>query len=298
MVSEPSEWIYLNDRFVPRDQAKISVFDHGFLYGDGVFETLRAYDGKFFQVEAHIDRLCKSCSRIGLPFPLSPGRWLALLTEALSRNELSDAQVRISISRGVGEIGLDPTLCLRPTIVVMARKFKPYPREMREHGVTLTLSKVRRNPIVAQPPEIKALSFLNNILAKHDAVQAGVFDAIMLNVDGFLSECTTSNVFFVRQEQLCTPSDACGILHGVTRDVVLTLAKENGISIAEGVFTPEQVFHAEECFITNTGLEIMPVSEIDGRHIGATCPGVWTKKIQKLFQENLFRFLDHRKFDV
>ncbi|MCA9470636.1 MAG: aminotransferase class IV [Nitrospirales bacterium] len=292
MKPVPPEWIYVNDRFVPRAHAVISVFDHGFLYGDGVFETLRAYDGKFFQLEAHIDRLRESCERIGLALPFPQRRWPELLAEILSRNELSDALVRVTISRGVGEIGLDPELCPRPTVVMMARMVRSDTRTWRERGVRLTLVKTRRNPTAAQPPAVKALSFLNNILAKHEADQAGGFDAIMLNMDGFVTECTTSNIFFVHQKRLHTPSVECGILRGVTRDVVLSLARENGMSVQEGIFSPEQLLHAEECFITNTGLEVMPVSEIQNCSIGTGFPGVWTMKIHELFQANLSRFLD------
>ncbi|GJL64441.1 MAG: branched chain amino acid aminotransferase [Nitrospirales bacterium] len=287
-----TEWIYLNDRFVPRAQAMISVFDHGFLYGDGVFETLRVYRGQIFQMKRHLERLTTSCDLIGLSLPIPKSQWPALLSESLRRNDLSDASLRITISRGEGEIGLDPSLCSRPTVVIMAKPFKPYPADYRQNGVHLALASIRRNPIAAQPPEVKSLSFLNNILAKHEAAQAGCFDALMLNMNGLLTECTTSNVFFVRQGQLCTPSTECGILRGVTRDVVITLAKEEGLSVVEGSFSLEQLLDTEECFLTNTGMEVMPVSQVDGHCIGGSCPGVWTVKLHQLFQANLNRFVD------
>ncbi|GJL62740.1 MAG: branched chain amino acid aminotransferase [Nitrospirales bacterium] len=285
-------WIYVNDRFVPQEQAKISVFDHGFLYGDGVFETLRAYQGKIFQMERHLERLAASCDRIGLSLPIPQTRWPELLQESLRRNALSDASIRVTISRGEGEIGLDPSLCSHPTVVIMAKPIKPYPADYRHQGVHLALVNIRRTPIAAQPPEVKALSFLNNILAKHEASRAGCFDALMLNMDGCLTECTTSNIFFVCQGQLCTPSTECGILRGVTRDVVMTLAKEEGLSVVEGSFSLEQLLAAEECFLTNTGMEVMPVSQVDGRRIGRSCPGVWTVKLHQLFLSNLNRFVD------
>ena len=288
-------WIYLNDKFVTRDQAMISVFDHGFLYGDGVFETLRAYKGRFFQVALHIARLRGSCESIGLPLPIPDVRWPALLAETLRRNELSDASIRITISRGEGEIGLDPTLCPCPTVVIMARAFRPYSPEFRQNGVHLALVKIRRNPISAQSPEIKSLSYLNNILAKHEATRVGCFDALMLNMDGFLTECTTSNVFFIKKGQLCTPAVQCGILRGVTRDVVTMLAREEGVPVVEGSFTSDQLLAAEECFITNTGMEVMPVSQVDGQRFGVACLGSLTVKLQQLFQTNLHRFLDSRE---
>ncbi|WP_447969466.1 aminotransferase class IV [Nitrospira sp. M1] len=292
MGSSSPEWIYLNDKFVTRDHATISVFDHGFLYGDGVFETLRAYRGKIFQLERHLERLKVSCDRIGLSLPITTSHWPELLSESLRRNELLDASVRITISRGVGAIGLDPTLCAHPTVVIMAKPVTPYPSEFFQKGVQLAVVNIRRNPIEAQPPEVKALSFLNNILGKHEATQAGCFDAVMLNMDGFLTECTTSNIFFVCQGQLCTPSVDCGILCGITRDVVLMLAKEEGLPVVEGKFMQEQLLSAEECFLTNTGMEVMPVSHVDGHRFGTSCPGVWTVKLHQLFHENLSRFLD------
>ncbi len=292
MVSSSSGWIFLNDKFVARDEAKISVFDHGFLYGDGVFETLRAYSGRLLQVERHIARLQQSCDLIGLPLSIPNLHWPELLAEILRRNELSHASLRITISRGEGEIGLDPSLCPQPTVVIMAKPVVQYSPEFHANGVTLAVANVRRNPIAAQPPEIKSLSFLNNILAKHEAIHAGCFDALMLNMDGFLTECTTSNVFFFQQGQLFTPAVDCGILRGVTRDIVMLLATENGMSVVEGSFTLAQILAAEECFITNTGLEVMPVSHVGTQEIGSACPGVVTTKLQRLFQSNVNRFLD------
>jgi len=243
-------------------------------------------------MERHLERLTASCDLIGLSLPIPKSQWRELLSESLRRNDLSDASIRITISRGEGEIGLDPSLCSRPTVVIMPKPYKPYPVDFRQNGVHLALVNIRRNPIIAQPPEVKSLSFLNNILAKHEASRVGSFDALMLNTDGFLTECTTSNIFFVCQGQLCTPSTECGILRGVTRDVVITLAKEEGLSVAESSFSVEQLLASEECFLTNTGMEVMPVSQVDGHRIGGSCPGVWTVKLHQLFQANLNRFVD------
>lgn len=284
-------WIFLNDTFVSEDQATISVFDHGFLYGDGVYETLRAYHGQFFLLERHLVRLRKSCQLIGLDSPMPDTQWPALLREILHRNELAEAAVRITISRGKGDIGLDPSLCPRPTIVIVAKPFLPYPPSIKKEGVRLELVEIRRNPISCQSPRIKSLSFLNNILAKQEALRTGGFDAIMLNIEGNVSECTTSNVFFVKDGQIKTPSVDCGILEGVTREAVIVLSKEQKLGLQEGHFRAQELLEADECFITNTGMEIMPVCRIGDQCIGKECPGPVTAKLSRIFQENLERFL-------
>jgi branched-chain amino acid aminotransferase len=284
-------WIFLNDRFAEKEQARISVFDHGFLYGDGVYETLRAYQGRIFLLERHLSRLRRSCDLIGLVLPVKADAWISIITEILRRNSLEDAGIRLTISRGEGELGIDPGLCSSPTVVVMAKSFVPYPARMREQGVRLQLVSVRRNPQSAQSPQIKSLSFLNNILAKQESVQAGAYDALMLNMDGHVTECTTSNVFFVANQRLHTPSDDCGILEGITREVVIELAGELGIEVEEGAYSAEDVLHADECFMTNTGLEVMAVSQIGEYPIGQGMCGPMTMELWKAFQGNLERFL-------
>jgi len=284
-------WIFLNDTFVPEDQANISVFDHGFLYGDGVYETLRAYHGQFFLLERHLVRLRQSCQLIGLDLPIRDKQLPVLLEETLHRNELTDAAVRITISRGKGDFGLDPSFCSRPTMVIMAKPFRPYPSSMKKEGIRLEIVEVRRNPISAQSPRIKSLSFLNNILAKQEALRLGGDDALMLNIEGEVSECPTSNVFFVKDGKIKTPSVDCGILEGVTREVVIMLGEEQGLRFEEGRYGARELLEADECFITNTGMEIMPVSRIGARRIGRECPGPLTAKLSQLFQENVARFL-------
>ena len=284
-------WVFLNDRFVEKEQARISVFDHGFLYGDGVYETLRAYQGRIFLLERHLARLRRSCDLIGLVSPVQDDAWVSIMSEILVRNGLEDAGLRLTISRGEGALGIDPGLCARPTVVVMAKSFVPYPARMRELGVRLQLVSVRRNPQSAQSPQIKSLSVLNNILAKQEAVQAGAYDALMLNMDGHVTECTTSNVFFVVNQRLHTPSVACGILEGITRDVVIELARDLGIGVEEGAYAAEEVLQADECFMTNTGLEVMPVSQIGERPIGQGKGGPVTMELWRAFQQNLDRFL-------
>ncbi|MBA2251512.1 MAG: aminotransferase class IV [Nitrospirales bacterium] len=285
-------WIFLNDRFVRKEDAMVSVFDHGFLYGDGVYETLRAYGGRMFMLRRHLARLRRSASLIGLDVPIPEQDWTPLLQEAMKRNALSDAYLRITLSRGEGNIGLDPRLCPRPTVVVISLPLQPYPAHLFQTGVSLAVVSVRRNLATALSPQIKSLNFLNNILAKQEAARSGAFDGLMLNAEGHITECTTSNIFFVKDGCVRTPSVACGILDGITREVVLSLAREQDLSIQEGHYTPDAVIGADECFLSNTTMEIMPVSDIDTHSIGRGTPGRITGRLQELFQANLPRFLE------
>jgi len=284
-------WIFLNDRFVKREEALVSVFDHGFLYGDGIYETLRAYGGRIFMLPQHLVRLQRSAKLIGLEVPIPEKDWPSLLSDAISRNSLRDAYLRITVSRGTGEIGLDPGLCPKPTVVVIAKPFQAYPPHLYKEGVSLITTSVRRNLATALSPQIKSLNFLNNILAKQEAVKAGAFDGVMLNAEGHLTECTTSNIFFVQHGTLCTPSVACGILDGITREVVLTLAKEREIKTEESTYTPEALRQAEECFLTNTTMELMPVRDVDQHLVGSGKPGPLTLALHEQFRANLGRFL-------
>jgi len=285
-------WIFLNDRFVRKEDALVSVFDHGFLYGDGVYETLRAYGGRIFMLRKHLARLRRSASLIGLDVPIGAPEWTPLLQEAMKRNALSDAYLRITISRGEGRIGLDPQLCPRPTVVVISLPLQPYPAHLFQTGASLAIVSVRRNLAAALSPQIKSLNFLNNILAKQEASRSGAFDGLMLNAEGHITECTTSNIFFVKDGCVRTPSVACGILDGITREVVLSLAREQEVPIEEGCYTSDAVIKADECFLSNTTMEIMPVSDIDKQSIGTGMPGRVTRRLQALFQANLPRFLE------
>jgi len=285
-------WIFLNDRFVRKEDALISVFDHGFLYGDGVYETLRAYGGRIFRLRQHLARLARSASLIGLDTPIVEHDFITVLREAMERNDLSDAYLRITISRGEGNIGLDPRLCLHPTVVVISLPLQPYPIELFNTGVSLAIVNVRRNLAAALPPMIKSLNFLNNILAKQEASRAGAFDGLMLNGEGHITECTTSNIFFVKDGCVYTPSVACGILDGITREAILSLAREQAFPTEEGCYNPEALLEADECFLTNTTMEIMPVQGIDRHPIGKERPGPVTGRLRELFRTNLPRFLE------
>ena len=289
-------WIYLNDRFVREEEAVVSVFDHGFLYGDGVYETIRSYGRRIFMRDQHLVRLRRSADAIGLTIPIPAHQWPALLHEAMTRNDVghehTDAYLRITISRGAGDIGLDPALCPTPTVVVMAKPLRPPSPEQYRHGVTLIVAKTRRNLPSALSPQIKATNFLNNILAKREAIAAGAFDSILLNWESHLTECTISNLFFVRAGTLCTPALACGLLDGITRDIVLSLAQELKIPVDEGHFGVAEIYSADECFLTNTSMEVMPVTMVDGHPIGKGSPGLLTLQIHSLFKANRTHFLE------
>jgi branched-chain amino acid aminotransferase len=289
-------WIYLNDRFVKQEEAVVSVFDHGFLYGDGVYETIRSYGSRIFMRDLHLARLRRSADAIGLMIPISEQRWPPLLHEAMTRNDVgherTDAYLRITISRGAGDIGLDPALCPTPTVVLMTKPLHPPSPEQYRVGVKLIVARTRRNLPSALSPQVKATNFLNNIMAKREAIAAGAFDSILLNWESHLTECTVSNIFFVRAGRLCTPALACGLLDGITRDIVIGLAQEKHIPVDEGQFGIEIIHKADECFITNTSLELMPVSIVDGHPVGNGAPGPVTQQLHAYFVANKMRFLE------
>lgn len=283
-------WVYLNDRFVPQEEAVVSVFDHGFLYGDGVYETMRAYRGRVFHLNDHLMRLERSASLIHLELPTSREELAARIQEALDKNQLQDAYLRVTVSRGPGEIGLDPALCAYPTLVIIARPFQAYPEWFYTDGVAAIVAKTERNSQAALPPQVKSLNFLNNILAKMEAKAAGAQEAFMFNHRGELTEGTTSNIFLVQAGLLRTPALECGLLDGITRGVVLGLARNAEIPTEEARLKPADLAAAEECFVTNTTQEVLPVTRLDGRSIGNGRPGGITRRLHELFRTGLHRF--------
>jgi branched-chain amino acid aminotransferase len=287
-------WIYLNNQFVKEEEAVVSVFDHGFLYGDGVYETFRSYGNRIFMRDHHLARLRRSANAIGLSIP--DLQWPDLLLESMDRNHVGNAQhdayIRVTISRGTGDIGLDPALCPSPTVVIMAKPLHPPSPELYRNGVALIIAETRRNLPSALSPQIKSTNFLNNILAKREAIAAGAFDSILLNWEQHLTECTVSNLFFVTEGCLRTPSVECGLLDGITRSIVIQLAKEQHIPTEEGRFTPEQLRQSSECFLTNTSMEIMPVAAVDRKRIGDGSPGLLTQTLRELFIGTRERFLE------
>lgn len=281
--------IYLNGRFVPKEEALVSVFDHGYLYGDGIYETMRAYGGSLFLLEKHLARLKQSADLISLTLPLPLDQIARALKDSISMNTLSDAYVRIQISRGPGAIGLDPALCPTPTMVIIAKPFTDYPAQHYEHGVSLAVAATRRNHPLALSPAIKATNFLNNILAKIESIKAGAYEAVMLNWEGYVAEGTISNLFMVKNNTLITPPVSVGILEGVTRGLALGLARQEGIPAREDAFLPGELFAADECFITNSTMEIMPATTIDGKTIGTGRPGPVTQRLMEAYTKEVRR---------
>jgi len=279
--------VYLNGRFVAKEQARVSVLDHGFLYGDGIYETMRAYGGKFFLLKRHLSRLKHSADAISLKLPMRLDKIGDALNEALSINKLQEAYVRLHLSRGPGEIGLDPALCVAPTMVIVAKPFHDYPAAYYEHGVSVAVVTTRRNHPLALPPSVKGTNFLNNILAKIEAINAGAYEGIMLNWEGYVAEGTISNIFMVRKGVLYTPHLDTGILEGVTRDLVIRLAKRKKIPVKEVMLRPKDLRASNECFITNTTMEIMPVTTIDEKKIGKGTPGPVTAALHQAYRKEV-----------
>ncbi len=277
--------VYINGSFVPKEEARISVFDHGFLYGDGVFEGIRAYHGRIFRLEQHLDRLYDSAKAISLAPPLEKKALADLCYEALRRNHLEDAYLRVIISRGEGDLGLNPRLCQHPGVVIIAGKIALYPKELYDNGMSvITAATPRTNP-EALNPHIKSLNYLNNILAKIEGLEAGKMEVLMLNTQGFLAEATGDNIFIVRRGEIATPPESAGILMGVTRQVVLELAAKTGLPCRERDLNRYDLYVADECFLTGTAAEIISVTAVDGRTVGHGRPGPVTQRLQALFRE-------------
>ena len=277
--------IYINGKLVDRDKAVISVFDHGLLYGDGVFEGIRTYDGLIFRMKEHIDRLFRSAAAIELKIPLAKAALIEAVIETLRANKLEDAYIRLVVTRGVGDLGLDPRKCSKATIFIITDKIALYPKEFYQKGLEIITASVRRNFPQALDARIKSLNYLNNILAKIDAIKAGTEEAIMLTYDGYVAECTGDNIFMVKGGKLFTPPVDIGALEGITRDAVIGIAKRLSIPFAEKMLRPEDLYAADEVFLTGTAAEIIPVTKIDKRQIGNGKPGAVTNGLKKEFEK-------------
>ena len=275
--------IFMNDRLVPEDEARVSVFDHGLLYGDGVFEGLRSYAGRVFRLDAHLDRLWESAQAIRLEIPLSKEAMGKAVNDTLAANQLIDGYVRLVITRGAGGLGLDPAKTSNPQVIVIADTISLYPAEFYEKGLRIVTAATQRISPAALSPRIKSLNYLNNIMAKVEGLQAGCVEALMLNHKGEVAECTGDNVFCVRSGTLLTPPTDAGILEGITRNAVLELAEAAGIPAREAVLTRHDLYTACECFLTGTAAEVIPVVEIDGRRIGDGIPGTITRRLKDDF---------------
>lgn len=277
--------IYFDGRYVPEDEAKVSVFDHGLLYGDGVFEGIRAYHNRVFKLQAHLDRLYESAQSIGLAIGITKEEMQEVVLETLRRNNLRDAYIRLVVSRGPGDLGLDPRKCKRSLVFCIAAGIQLYPEELYQQGLEVVTVATRRNIPEAINPRIKSLNYLNNILAKIEANLAGVPEAVMLNNEGYVAEATGDNIFIVKNGALITPPSFIGILEGITRNAVMDLAREEGIPVYEKVFTRHDLYVADECFLTGTAAEVIPTVKIDGRTIGDGKPGRMTLDLIQRFRE-------------
>lgn len=271
--------IFIDGKYYNERDAKVSVFDHGLLYGDGVFEGIRSYNGRVFKLKEHVDRLFDSAHSILLEIPMSRAEVCRAVVETVRANKLKDSYIRLLVTRGVGTLGLNPRSCKKPSVIVIAGKIQIYPAEMYAHGMEIVTVPTVRNLHSAVNPAIKSLNYLNNILAKIEANNAGVEEAVMLNAEGFVAECTADNLFIVKNGKLFTPPLSAGALYGITRATVIELAEQAGIEVSEPNLTRYDLFNADECFVTGTGAEIMPVVKIDGRAIGSGKPGPLTKKL-------------------
>jgi branched-chain amino acid aminotransferase len=276
--------VYVDGEWVRKSQASVSVYDHGLLYGDGVFEGIRAYDGVIFRFKEHLDRLYSSAKSIRLQIPLSPEEMTNAVVETLKRNDLRDAYIRLVVTRGKGDLGVDPRKCKTPSIFVITEYVDPtYGTVAKQKGITVIISSVRRDMVDATTHEIKSLNYLNSVLAKLEATDAGADDALMLDRNGFVSEATTTNLFIVKDGDIFTPTTSAGILPGVTRKRVMRLARELGYNMLEKGITPYEVTNADEAFLTGTLAEIVPLVKVRGIEIGDGKPGQITKSIIEAF---------------
>src|ERR1035441_6361203 len=273
--------IFMDGKYYSERDAKVSVFDHGLLYGDGVFEGIRAYHGRVFKLKEHIDRLFYSAKAILLEIPMSHAQLMKATVETCRANKLRDGYIRLVVTRGVGTLGLNPRSCKKPSVIIIADKIQLYPQEYYQRGLDIITVPTVRNLHSALNPAIKSLNYLNNILAKIEANNAGVEEAVMLNAEGFVAECTGDNLFIVKNRALFTPPLSAGALYGITRQTVIELAEEAGLKVSEPNLTRYDLFNADECFLTGTGAELIPVVKIDGRVIGTGKPGPITRRLEE-----------------
>lgn len=277
--------IHINGKLVDQADAKVSVYDHGFLYGDGVFEGIRSYGGRVFRLAEHLDRLWDSAKAIWLTIPYTKKEMAEAVEATLAANGIKDGYIRLVVTRGAGTLGLDPNKCGDPQVIIIADKISLYPDELYEHGLEIITVATARNHPAALSPRIKSLNYLNNILAKIEGLQAGCIEALMLNHKGEVAECTGDNIFLVRGGLLLTPPTDAGILEGITRDVVIELARESGMEVRQSPLTRHDVYIADECFLTGTAAEVVPVVKVDSRPIGDGRPGPITRNLMGLFKK-------------
>lgn len=277
--------IYIDGQFYPENEAKVSVFDHGLLYGDGIFEGIRFYNGRVFKLQEHIDRLYDSAKAIFMTIPIDKAEMIEATLESIRQNKLRDGYIRLLVTRGVGNLGLSPDRCKRPSIIIMAATIALYPEEQYQSGLKVVTCSIRRVSPAALSPAIKSLNYLNNILAKIEANQANAGEGLMLNEQGYVAECTGDNVFAIRDGVIYTPPVSAGALRGITRQVVFDIAAEWGTRIVEANLTTYDLYTAHECFLTGTAAEIIAMVSLDGRLIADGKPGAITQKLTARFRE-------------
>ncbi|MCJ7729278.1 MAG: branched-chain-amino-acid transaminase [Sedimentisphaerales bacterium] len=278
--------IWLGDKLVDEQDAKISVFDHGLLYGDGVFEGIRVYNKRVFELEAHIDRLYNSAKGIRLDIPMSREKLIGAIHKTVEANGVVDGYIRLVVTRGMGTLGLNPFTCENPIVFIIADNIQLYPEELYEKGMKIISATTVRNHPLAIPPQVKSMNYLNNILAKIEALDNDVPEAIMYNHEGYVAEATGDNVFIVRKGVIYTPPAEAGALEGITREVVIGLAKKEGIEVVEKNLTRFELYISDEMFLTGTAAEVIGIVEIDGRIIGDGRPG----HVTKLLRDKFFRY--------
>jgi len=281
------QWIFIDGEFVRKEDAKISVYDHGFLYGDGVFEGIRVYGGNIFRLEQHLKRLYNSAKAIMLEIPYTSEELTDIIVQAIQRNGFKDAYIRVVVSRGEGDLGLDPYNCSNPSVIVIVEKLAIYPKELYESGLEIVSVGSRRNAPDVLSPKLKSLNYLNNILVKIEAHLSGASEALMMNSQGYVAECTADNIFIVKGNQVITPPGYIGALEGITREAIMEMADSLGYEVKEEPFTRHDVYVADEVFLTGTAAEVIAVVKVDGRQIGDGTPGETTKALLEEFRKQV-----------
>ncbi|MCR2821634.1 branched-chain-amino-acid transaminase [Lederbergia panacisoli] len=277
--------IFLDGRFVKKEEAVVSVYDHGFLYGDGIFEGIRAYSGNVFRLDEHLTRLYDSAKSIMLTIPYTKEEMSSIVTETLRKNKLTDGYVRLVVSRGVGDLGLNPYTCEKATVIVIAEPLSIFPKELYETGLEIITVATRRNRSDVLNPMVKSLNYLNNVLVKIEANLAGVPEALMLNDQGYVAEGSADNIFIIRDKKILTPPGHVGALVGITRNAIIDIARAKGYEVEEAIFTRHDVYTADEVFLTGTAAEVIAVKKVDGRIIGDGKPGLVTNDLLESFRE-------------
>jgi len=277
--------IYISGKYYDKENAKVSVYDHGLLYGDGVFEGRRSYSGKVFRMEQHLDRLWDSAKAIWLTIPMTKQAMADAVNDTLKLNGITDGYIRLVVTRGAGSLGLDPTKTSDPQVIIITDHIQLYPKEMYENGLAIITASTIRNHSAALSPRIKSLNYLNNIMAKIEGLQAGCVEALMLNAKGEVAECTGDNIFLIKRGKLLTPSNDAGILEGITREAVIEIAQKAGIEVLQIPLTKHDVYIADEVFLTGSAAEIIPVIKVDSRIIGEGKPGPITKDLTNRFHQ-------------